>query len=528
MNPVSANDILSYQGNVGLGLNDAGADIGKYGETDLKDSNSQLFNLSYLNQQKNKAVWQQKISERDEAMKLIADEQLKINQALPKDREILLNQIKEIKDIYFKNNGDVKSDSKVWYELNDKLAKFKEGKTLAATRFVMGSQGYAEAAKEQNPYKKRKMMQHWDGELGKGLYEEVMPYQQTMDWDNGKIFRPMTEKTIEKGVSGFNRITETRTDLENSYRDYVNAYQQGDDKELGLNVDTFLNSFYGGDGILTPDAVQEKTQEVNNRLRDIAIKEGYDPNDISKLPQYLKPMNPILLNGKIQSNGYKWDDWYKIMLYDQYKSKENSVYDKNLESEAKTKAAIEKDKAQAKADMIRASAYADAQRANAGKYRMQTKVLEERTTPAQNWDELKTKSQTVKTKYGFVTRVNWDDLQVNTREYLGQDPMTHSNGKVRFVNIAPTQITDKNGVAYNDNQVQDYYQKAIDNGYKGSIVDYLNSVGMKFNIETVGREKGKKEVQRSGRLSSYQNQTNKKTQTSLFLEDDNTPDEIKE
>ncbi len=76
--------------------------------------------------------------------------------------------------------------------------------------------------------------------------------------------------------------------------------------------------------------------------------------------------------------------------------------------------------------------------------------------------------------------------------------------------------------------VEEKYQEAINSGYKGSIIDYLNSVGMSYDIEVVGREKGKKQVQRSGRLSSYQNQTKGKSKSSPFLEDDMTPDEIDE
>lgn len=531
MNPTTGNDILAYQGNVGLGLNSDGGAIGVYGETDLKDANTAVFNLSYLNMQKNKAVWEQKLKERDEGMKLIAEGKLAIANALPKDRERLIQMIESVKKTYFDNNGDVKSDPKVWLQINDQLSKFKEGKDTAASRYLSYTNGVAEAAKETNKYKKGKMMEHWNNQLQRDLYEPMDPYQQTLDWDNGKVFRKMQEKTIAQGVEGFNRISETRTDLPNSYRDFVNAYQQGDKDELGLNVDTFLGSFYGEDGILTTDAVQAKAQEVNDRLKKIAINEGYDPENVSSLPDYLKPLNPKLVNGKIQSNDYKWNDWFKVMLYDQYRVKKDSVYDKDLAAAAKIKSEIGENQATGKAALIRAGAYADAQRANAGKYRAQTKALNEQTTPAQNFDEIKTKTETQKTKNGYVTRVSWDDLQTNTREYLGLDPLTHSGGKSRFLNVYPTKIViSQNGQdqTINDNDVERYYDEAISKGYKGSMIDYLNSVGAKFDVEVIGREKGKKEVVRSGRLSSYQNQTGKKTKSSLFLEDDMTPDEVDE
>lgn len=533
MNPTTGNDILAYQGNVGLGLNaDPGA-IGVYGDTDLKDANSSLFNLSYLNMQKNKAVWDQKLKDRDAAMSLIADGKLAVKNALPKDRERLLKMIEDVKKTFFDNNGDVKSDPRVWLKINDQLAKFNEGSTTAASRYLSYTNGIAEAAKETNPIKKNKMMEHWQGQLGRDLYEPMDPYQQSLDWDNKKVFRPMQDKVTQLGVDGYNRLTETRTDLPKSYRDFVNAYQQGDDQELGLNVDTFLNSFYGQDGILTPDAVQAKAQQVNDRLKKIAISEGYNPDEVDKLPDYLKPLNPRLINGKIQSNDYKWNDWFKIMLYDQYKVKKDSVYDKDLAAGAKIKSEIDQNKAQGAAALIRANAYKNAQGALAGKYRAATKQLDQQTTPAQNFDELKTKTKTIKGPNGYVTQVNWDDLQTNTRTYLGVDPLTTGGGKNRFVNVVPTKIVVKNNgkdETINDGDVEKYYKQALDKGYQGSMIDYLNSVGASYDIEVIGREKGKKEIQRSGRLSSYQNQTkdNKMNKSSLFLEEDNTPDEIDE
>ncbi len=533
MNPVSGNDILGYQGNVGLGLNsDAGA-IGVYGDTDLTPATNALFNLSYLNMQKNKAVWEQKLKDRDDGMRLIAEGKLQANNALPKDREKIMKMIDEVKKTYFDNGGDVKSDPRVWLKINDQLSKFNEASNTAKSRYLTYTQGQAEAAKETNPYKKQKMQDHWNSQLETDLFQPMDPYQQTMDWDNAKVFRKMTETTIPGGIDGYNRISTTKTDLPQSYRDFVNTYQQGDKDEIGLNVDTFLKSFYGDDGILTPEAVQAKSQEVNDRLKKIAQQEGFDPNDVKSLPDYLKPMNPQLINGKVQSNDYKWNDWFKIMLYDQYQNKKNSVFDKDLLAQKKTEAEIANDKAKTGNDRIRATAYADAQRAKAAKDRISGNILKKTATPAQNYDELKTKTATEQTTGGgYVTRVNWDDLQNNTRDYLGVDPLTANNGKDRFINVAPTQIVikGKNGQdqLINDNDVDKYYSEALKKGYKGSMIDYLNSVGAEYDMEVVGREKGKKELQRSGRLSSYQNQQNKKTKNSPMLEDDDTPIEIPE
>ena len=76
MNTVSGNDILSYQGNVGLGL---GENVQSYGDTDTKIITDSLQNLSYQQLLKNKTVYDQKIKDRDEAFALIAEGKLKFN-----------------------------------------------------------------------------------------------------------------------------------------------------------------------------------------------------------------------------------------------------------------------------------------------------------------------------------------------------------------------------------------------------------------------------------------------------------------
>jgi hypothetical protein len=94
--------------------------------------NNTIFNTQYLNMQKNKAVWEQKLKDRDDAMQLVRDGRLKVDQALPQDREKLRGMIEEMKSVWKANGGDLKSNPDVWLEFNDKLGKFKDYQTIAA------------------------------------------------------------------------------------------------------------------------------------------------------------------------------------------------------------------------------------------------------------------------------------------------------------------------------------------------------------------------------------------------------------
>lgn len=519
----TANDVLSYSGNVGLGLNSDG--IAQYGDTDTRELNNSIFNLAYLNMQKNKAVWEQKIKDRDEAMALVRDGRLRVDNALPEDRKRLMGMLDGLKQKWLQHGGDLKSDPNVWVDFNDGLGKFKEAATIANTRFLDYHHGMAEAAKETRPLRREKMVEHWNSQLKRDLYDQFDPYQQQMDWDPAKVFTPMTDITATKRDGDFD-VTSTRTDVAKSFTDYINRYQFDDKGETAPNIDAFYDNYLGIDGAKDLVSVGQSVNATNGKLKKIATDLGFNTDKPEELPVYLRPIRLLSQDpttGKPGSADTKQVLAFKVALALGYKNVEDKKLNPNYSK-------IDKAKTDAAANMLRARAYADAQKANAGKAKAQTRAIKQNETPAQNYDELLTKTYSGKTENGnYVTRVNWDDLQANTRNFLGVQPLTAKNGQERFVNIAPTSIVDKKGNAISDSDAEKYYKQALDNGYKGSIIDYLKDTGVDFDMEVVGREgKNKKEVTRSGRLTSYQKQMDKKSKSNLFLEDDNTPDEVPE
>lgn len=529
------NEILAYQGNVGLGLGTQGGNVGVYGQTDLEPAMTAIATAAYLNLQKNKTVYEQKLKDRDNSAKEIAAGRLQINNALPKDREKLMQKIQEVKEIYLRNNGDVVSNSDVWLDLQDKLADFNAANVTAKSRYDTVSNGLAEAAAEKNKYKREKMQDHWNKQIDKDIYELVDPYQPSFDWDNKVVQRPLlsTSKELVDKRNGYYRMYERKTDLEASHRDFVNEYQMGDKDVIGLNVDTFLDSFYGNDGILSPQQVQGKISEVNERLRKIAIAEGLDPEKPEALPVYLRPIKARPVNGVMQSDGYKWDDWYKINLYDQYSRKEESEFDEGLLKADKVAKdfALGKERNQLTREDNRSKAAlrnAQAEKARAG-----TKLLNEQTTPKQYYDEITSsgKSKTSLTEGGnYITRVNWMDLSEGAKQALGGLPLTSKDGQNKFVNLVPANVgiklADGSYRAYSEAEIEAKYKAGLKNNFKGSILDYVKSIGADFDIEA--QLNGSEGVGRANRQSSYDRQVKNKGTGKGFIEEDNTPDEVDE
>lgn len=372
---VTGSEILNYTGNAALGLNNAG--IENYGETDFKELNSTLFNLAYLNMQKNKEVWQQKLKERDDGMKLIGSGELQLNNALPKDREKLMEKIAAVKKIYFDNGGDVKTDPKVWLSLNEKLADFKTANTVAQSRLEERNKGLAEAAKETNPVKKKAMMQHWsEQEKNKDLYQPFDPYQQTLDYDT-KITMPGVVTTSTSTRDGDYDVVHTITDLRKSYDDYIRTYMTNDKGETAPNVESHFDDFFGQNGLSSPESVTDRVGLINKTLKNIAIREGYDisgkygpdytgplPDGLKPLPDYLKPIKITESpDGVIDVSDRKEVAMAKINLAANYKNEQAKSINPKY-------AAIDKTRSDIKNNDLKAGAYVETQKSIQFKNRM--------------------------------------------------------------------------------------------------------------------------------------------------------------
>lgn len=311
---VQGSDILNYTGNVGLGLNTEG--ITNYGETDTRDLTNSLTNLAYLNMQKNREVWQQKIRDRDDAMGKIANGQLQLKNALPKDREKLMKKIEEVKDIWFKHGGDVKSDPNVYLDFNDKLADLQAANTIAGSRLLEYERGMQEAAKETHPIRKQKMLQHWQGQADNAdLYTPFAPYQQTLDWDAAKVLPQLpTTEPVSKRDGDYDVIS-TNTDMEKAYTNYMNAYNYDEKGEMAPNVDAFYDDYLGRSGVKNKAVVLQDVNLINSKLRKIAKLHGYNPDEMLNLPEYLRPLQVTDdANGTLQSTTNKPNTAFKVAL----------------------------------------------------------------------------------------------------------------------------------------------------------------------------------------------------------------------
>lgn len=302
----TGNDLLAYKGDETLG-----ASGGEGKAIDTKEINNAFQNAAYVNMQKNRIVWQQKIQERDEAMDLLQSGKLNIGKVPPEYQKELEDTIAQVKEIYFNNGGDLKSDPRIWQEVNNKLADFNDKRTYAQSKLLEYNKEADMAAKETNPIKKQKIQENMKANMQKPLNEPYMPYQQTLDWDPAKVDLPAPVKLLSTERNGDYDVTTSVTDLEKYREQFYQQWVNNKDGDTPWHMEAFMDGFLGNDGIRPKEAVKENIDMVNKKLQDINIQMGLKEGDRG----YLKPLQVMVdPQGKVRMGDNTADAVYKIML----------------------------------------------------------------------------------------------------------------------------------------------------------------------------------------------------------------------
>lgn len=527
---VTGNDILGYTGNVALGLNSEG--LGAYGDTDTRELNNAMFNLAYLNMQKNKAVWEQKIRDRDDAMKLVVDGRLRVDNALPEDQKKLQGMIEEMKTIWKDRGGDLKSDPNVWVDFNDKLGKFKNASTIAASRFLDYNHGQAEIAKETNPIRRRKMTEHWEGQLKTPMGELFKPYQQTLDWDPGIVLPELPTLSSVKR-DGYYDVTSTKTDVAKSYRDYVTKYQFDDKGETAINVDAFYDNFFGVDGLKDIVSVGQSVNAVNSKLKTIATDAGYDPDKPETWPQFLQPLQLLSKDpstGRPGTTDTKQVAAFKVALAHKYQNVSTPKLNKDYAAIEKTKADI--DAAKALAAQRRSSISVNQARARYWNAKSTTQANTNNIYNIFNDVVARSKNYNFGGKEGEKSIVWVGDLPKGFTQVLaGIDkdgkpialkPLKRSNGAEYFeVSKSPYYISGT-GKRYSESEIRNAYaSQSKFTSYEEFLAD-MNEKGFKQETELVGSNgRGTSQATIQALRSLSNKSVTQKDDEELFQQDDN-------
>ena len=314
-----------------------------------------------------------------------------------------------VKKIFLDAKGDVKSNADTWDKMQEALGKFSEANAYATSKYVQVNKMQAEAAKTERPDLKEKMLAHVEAQKKSDLYQEVKPFQQTMDYSPESIFmlgqaktgealKPATgyydaqgnikmdvntnsdgsgsspsqkgkgaanpvstsqfyTSTIQKSPDGFTNITKSVIDYDKILESVDINYQKNNGLGSFYETNQGINEYLGGD----------KTGDINKA----ANKKIAEYNEVRKLNGYFGPdLKPIEIlrdtdgtpikdaQGNIQSkNGDSIPVLKaKLNLMGVPLTYTGTDKDQDAIDIAKAKATIGKENAQGKAAVINANA----------------------------------------------------------------------------------------------------------------------------------------------------------------------------
>lgn len=377
--------ILGYQGNAALGggLPGVGTPTG-LGADSLNGLNNTLENIAAQNYQTNIANWHQKIRDRDEVMKAVAENQIDVP-VLDQDRPVLEKELNDIKEAYLKT-PNLKSNPAAWADMQSKIKSFTDKKNLAKIRQVEVTKMLQDYANNPDERYRKTLGSHIDTEVGKGITHVPQPYQKLQDWSDG-LFGETTQTTVDK-ANGKQTVVKTSLfspkELPGSNKPVQQNGLYYKQKTVGSDLsdwDRFYSpaNFVEGENKNLPDqasAFYKFALQDKNLMSDDTLNAINGKLDSINQQNNLTPDNPRYLHPIAQKNA---DGTWDVVQDPIYFSKAISLY-KNYQ-EPKTTLEPSKDlqtMASTKAQETQRYASATAQRALAGKYSQEAKLAEQK------------------------------------------------------------------------------------------------------------------------------------------------------
>lgn len=482
--------ILNYQGNAGLSNADSGL------TPDTSVINQSIANLAYVNLQKNREVWQQKIRDRDDAMTMLKQGNIDMGKVPPEYQDQLREKVQKFKDFWFENGGDIKSDPNNWAKANSLLSDFTDDKNYAQSKLIEYNKEAELASKETNPTKRTAILQNMKDNMASPLNKPYMPYQQTLDWDPAKVDLAPPMKILKNQREGDFDVLQQAPDLEKYRQMYYDQWVNNKSGDVPYHMESFLSGFLGNDGIRPPEAVKQNLDLVNQKLAKINTDLGLAATD----PQYLKPIIPVAgPDDKIHLSDNTAESVYKIMLAKNYSNVAQKKFNLNYAKERQINSQIGLNQARAEKER----SYIPLNRAKA-KYWNSKGTETENVNHVQNIFEdvlARTKNLEVFDKdnksLGTKRLIDEKDLPEGFSTVLGGldekgvpiklEPIHFRGGNYYEVSESPFYVNGSTGKRYSDAEIKDAFDKQTTYSKYDDFIKAMKEKGIAPEIELQGK-----------------------------------------
>lgn len=267
----TVSDLIGYTGNAGLGFG-ANADVPVSATKDLDVVNRTGEQLMLQNMAQNKALFDQKVQDRNKLMQAIDSGDLKVGNLLEEDTPYVKEGLNKLDEAWAamvkKGVNDI--DSQLAYK--KALRDAQDRVTQAQSRFVGDTEQRTQAASETLPRKREAMLKNLDTWKKKGFWGEVQPYQQTQDLDiAGSILNTaanVTEQFTDPNnplIKGKRTVFDYDKTLDSNKNNFLNDVNKRYDQQQLLNA---IQS-------LPPDQFDETLTSINNRIDEYNKQKGF-------------------------------------------------------------------------------------------------------------------------------------------------------------------------------------------------------------------------------------------------------------
>ncbi len=360
----TGSDIASNPGNAALGYGGNGVAYNGGGGNVLAGIDDTFRQLQQQDAQWNMMRYHQKMQDRDQIHKMIAEgtdftgntpngargpngEQLSFG-LLDPDRELLHTKANEIKEVVVKH-PNIQTDREKYTDLQGKINDFQRLRFNAQARAIEAARQRHDMVAEQDEEERTKRKEHLSAELENGIEHVPFPYMKPLSYDDNLLSPEVKAEAngqprFEQDAQGMWHQVETvatpLTGFNNSGK-YVpgNPYftNANNKYQRAVGSQTFMN--------------KDNIEVMNKRIAEVNEKEGLAPG----APNYIQPIANIGEDGNITPNTNVPEFIRSLHFAQRYKNYDEDKLSKDAQGMQKTLAQQKKEEAITKKELSTAA-----------------------------------------------------------------------------------------------------------------------------------------------------------------------------
>jgi hypothetical protein len=263
-------DLLSYQGNAGLGLG-SNPDI-NVPAVDNRVINDTMRNIMLLDNERNIRLWQQKVKDRDQLEALILNNQVSTGEIDPKDQKYFDKQKAYVEKAYDAWGGNP-NDTAGFRKYQAAVTDLQNTATHAQTRWAGLKKQEQELSQETLPSKIKARQQWLQQQRDQPFGSQIVPYQQLHDFSIDDInsgVNPIKSSIIDPNnpISYDVATVDYQDILKNKRNDYLN------DKDKADSIDQFTDKLMKYNQPQLQKTLTAMDAKISQYNQDRGFKEG--------------------------------------------------------------------------------------------------------------------------------------------------------------------------------------------------------------------------------------------------------------